>query len=66
MLANVQASANSGADAPPTDGAVAFFAELQAQAAGIYAELAAVLDTDVAAFNELVDGIDRPAVVIQR
>ncbi|NKB86792.1 MAG: hypothetical protein GKS06_01030 [Acidobacteria bacterium] len=65
MLANVQASANSGADAPPTDGAVEFFAELQQQAARIYADLAAVLETDVAAFNNLVEGIDRPAITIQ-
>jgi photosystem II stability/assembly factor-like uncharacterized protein len=66
MLANVQASANSGSDAPPTDGAVEFFAELQEQAAEIYAELGTILDSDVAAFNELVGDIDRPAIVIGR
>ncbi len=66
MLANVQASANSGSDAPPTDGALAFFAQLQEQAAGIYAELQALLDDEVPAFNALVADIDRPAVVISQ
>lgn len=66
MLANVQASANSGSDAPPTDGAVAFFAQLQEQAAGIYTELQTILENDVPVFNELVADIDRPAVVISR
>jgi photosystem II stability/assembly factor-like uncharacterized protein len=66
LLANVHASANSGADAPPTDGAVELFAQLSLQADGIFGHIDTVISDDVQAFNELVAGIDRPAVVISR
>ena len=66
LLANVHASANSGADAPPTDGAVELFAQLSLQADGIFGHIDTVISDDVKAFNDLVAGIDRPAVVISR
>lgn len=66
QLANVQAVANGGADAPPTDGAVAFLGELEAQMHDIFTRLQAVFDEDVAALNEMVGGMQLPAVVIKR
>jgi photosystem II stability/assembly factor-like uncharacterized protein len=68
QLANVQSLTNGGfgaVDAPPTDGAVEFFAELQAQAAETYARLQEVIDTDLPAFNEMVGALDLPAVIVK-
>ena len=66
MLANVQAVANSGADAPPTDGSVEFLGQLEAQMTDIFDRLQAILDQDVAAFNARVSGLDLPAVVVEQ
>jgi len=68
QLANVQSVANGGfgvVDAPPTDGAVEFLAELQAQGAEIYRRLQEVIDVDLPAFNDLVGGLNLPAVIVR-
>jgi hypothetical protein len=66
QLANVQAVANTGADAPPTNGAVEFLGQLEAQMNDIFKRLQTVMDEDVAAFNARVSGLDLPAVVVQQ
>jgi hypothetical protein len=68
QLANVQSLANGGfgaVDARPTDGAVAFFAELQAQADEIYGRLQEVIDVDLPAFNDRVGALNLPAVIVK-
>ncbi len=66
QLANLQAVVNSGADAPPTDGAVERLADLDAQMAPLLERLDAVLETDVAAFNARVAELGVPAVVVRK
>lgn len=64
QLANLQALVNSGADAPPTDGAVEFFAELRSQLDALVGRLRHILEVEVADFNELVAGLNLPPVVV--
>ncbi|HKQ60371.1 MAG TPA: hypothetical protein VJS92_03740 [Candidatus Polarisedimenticolaceae bacterium] len=51
------------ADAGPTDSAVARYAELRRELDGYQAQLRAILDTDLAAFNRLVRAKDVPPVL---
>ena len=69
QLANLQSHANGGfgaVDAPPTDAAVQRLADLQAELDDISGRLAAILDSDVEAFNEMVAAAGVPAIVIKR
>ena len=49
---------------PPTDGARQRFADLQGELEIILTELAEVLDTEVAAFNDVVANKNLPAIIL--
>jgi hypothetical protein len=53
-----------GADAPPTDGARELFAALRAELDRHLASLRAILDTDLAGFNEQARAGGVPAVIV--
>jgi len=59
------ASVVGSADAPPTDQAVAVFAELSALLQAQLDRLKTALDTDLPAFNTLVKSKDLPAVIVK-
>ena len=54
----------SGEEARPTDGVVARYQELRGELDGLLAELEAVFDGELAAFNELVAGKNLPPVIV--
>jgi len=64
-LAQLHAAANSGSDSPPTEGSRERLADLEAQMEDVFARLDEILKTDVAAFNEMVAGIELPAIVLE-
>jgi photosystem II stability/assembly factor-like uncharacterized protein len=68
QLAYVYSAAAGGfagpADAPPTDGSVERFEELQAETNEILGRLQEILDTELAAFNELLRSLDLDPVVV--
>ncbi|MFQ5742663.1 MAG: glycosyl hydrolase, partial [Acidobacteriota bacterium] len=68
QIANVQSVVNGGfgsVDAPPTDGARQRFEDLEAELAAVLARLQETLDTDLAAFNELVRSNNVQAVIVK-
>ena len=64
-LAHLHAVANSGSDAPPTQGSRERLADLEAQMGEVFGRLDAIMETDVVAFNELVAGVELPAIVMK-
>lgn len=65
QLAAVHMAANSGSDSPPTEGSRRRFSDVDAELQEVFGRLAGVLDTDVAAFNALVTGVELPAIVLK-
>jgi photosystem II stability/assembly factor-like uncharacterized protein len=59
------ASTVSSADARPTDASFAYYREVKAKLDAVMADLRAVLDADVAAFNEAVRAEGIPPVVVK-
>ena len=53
-------------DHPPTAGAYQRFDDLKPELVSLRAELQEVVASDVAAFNELVAGLDLPPVIVGR
>ena len=51
-------------DHPPTAGAYQRFDDLKPELASLRAELREVVASDVAAFNQLVAGLDLPPVIV--
>ncbi len=56
----------ASADTAPTDSSYVYFQELENKLAAIQAELKAVLDKDLAAFNKAVRDADIPPVAAAR
>jgi photosystem II stability/assembly factor-like uncharacterized protein len=63
-IAYLHTVVNSGSDAAPTEGSRRRLANLDSQLEDVYGRLDEILSTDVAAFNELVSGMELPAIVM--
>ena len=55
-----------GGDNRPTDGAHERFEDLKPQLASLMSQLQEIVDTDLDAFNAMVESADVPAVVVSQ
>lgn len=65
MIYVYNAAAGPPVDAPPTDGSVERFGELQVQSGEILGRLRVILNEDLAAFNDLLRSLDLDPVVVK-
>ena len=66
QLANLHAVVNGGNDAAPTAASVERLGDLDVELEAVYSRLDEILDSEVASLNVLVNGIELPAVVLDR